>query len=100
MPLGIEHWPRGSACKSALQNACLRAEDDEDWRCAGLGGETYSAREKCFSIEQQQLLGLAEAAACASGEDDGGNLHGNECIAAMGEVRMADVGRMQRRGAC
>ena len=57
----------------------MRAEDSEDRRCAGFAGEANCPGEQRFAVQQEQLLGLAEAAAGAGGENDGGNGHPDQC---------------------
>src|SRR4051794_39859674 len=51
----------------------VSSEHDQDWHCTGFFRNAKSASEKCFVLEHEQLLGLAQAAARSGGKYDGSN---------------------------
>lgn len=73
-------------------NACANgrevcAKDDENRACTSLAGHAHSALKQYFPADGEELLGLAQAAAFSSGEQDGGYSHRQKCNAILLTVR-------------
>jgi hypothetical protein len=57
----------------------MGSEDHEHRIGAGFGGLANGALKERFTVEHEQLLGLAKAAAGSGGKNDAGNSHGYQC---------------------